>query len=58
MIHDNPELALEITSYLSHNASSETLVMSIFLSPSHIVKERLAQRPDINIHGHPVSVHV
>jgi hypothetical protein len=38
MIHDNPELALEITSYLSHNVCSETPVMSIFLSPSTLLK--------------------
>jgi len=32
MINDNPELALEITSYLSHNVCSETPVMSCLTS--------------------------
>ncbi len=47
-VNDNPELALEITSYLGHGPCSETRLMPVLLlSLFHIFKERTDQRSDI-----------
>src|SRR5690554_7532963 len=46
-VNDNPELALEITSYLGHGPCSETRLMPVLLlSLFHIFKERTDQRSE------------